>query len=108
MSTSSTPKTRSPAAKPRRTYNKEYKQEAIKLAESIGATQAAADLGIDRSLISAWRRSQEAEGADAFRGKGNPTAEQAELVRLRREIATLRMEREILKKATEFFMREQL
>jgi transposase len=47
------------------------------------------------------------EGKDAFRGKGNPTEEQAEMIRLHREVATLRMERDRLKKAAEFFMREQ-
>jgi transposase len=91
----------------RRTYTKEFKEGAIALAEDIGQSRAAADLGIDRSLISAWRTSQKSEGADALRGQGKRTAVEAELAQLRRENATLRMEREILKKATEFFMREQ-
>ncbi|MEY2854983.1 MAG: hypothetical protein RL030_2115 [Pseudomonadota bacterium] len=108
MSTSSTStKPSSPPVKRRRSYDKDYKQEAVALAESIGASRAASDLGIDHSLISAWRKSLKAEGAEAFRGKGHPTSEQAEMVRLRREVATLRMEREILKKAAEFFMKEQ-
>ncbi len=68
----------------------------MKLAESIGATQAAHVLGIDLSLISAWKQSLATEGAHAFRSKGRPTEEQSELVRMRREIATLRMERDIL------------
>jgi transposase len=78
------------------------------LAASIGASKAAADLGIDHSLISAWKRSMAVEGDEAFRGHGVRTVEAAELVRLRRENAHLKMEREILKKATEFFMREQM
>ena len=41
------------------------------------------------------------------RGHGVMTAEAAELARLRRENAQLKLEREILKKATEFFMKEQ-
>lgn len=107
MSVHPTPKSSAREPKPRRTYNQEFKLEAVKLAESIGPKRAAEDLGIDRSLISAWRKSLATDGSDAFRGKGNLTAEQAEMVRLRREIATLRMERDILKKAAEFFMREQ-
>ena len=74
----------------------------MKLAESIGATQAAHDLGIARSLVSSWKKSLATEGKDAFRGKGHPTEEQSEMLRLRRENATLRMEREILKEAAEF------
>jgi transposase-like protein len=41
----------------RKSYNEDFKRDAVKLAESIGATQAAHDLGIDRSLISAWKQS---------------------------------------------------
>jgi len=92
----------------RRTYSPDYKREAVALAAAIGASKAASDLGIDHSLISSWKKAQAKEGGDAFRGHGVRTAESAELVRLRREVAHLQMEREILKKATEFFMREQM
>lgn len=101
-------KTSSSPGPKRRTYSAEYKREAVALAASIGAIKAAADLGIDRSLISSWKRSLAAEGGEAFRGHGVRTAEAAEMLRLRREVAHLKMEREILKKATEFFMREQM
>jgi transposase-like protein len=107
MSVPTSTKATAPGPKPRRSYNEEFKREAVKLAESIGATQAAHDLGIDRSLVSSWKKSLATEGTDAFRGKGHPTEEQSEMLRLRRENATLRAEREILKKAAEFFMREQ-
>ena len=103
----SSPSSTVPLPPRRRTYSRDYKLEAIKLADDIGGQQAATDLGIDRSLISAWRKALRTEGTDALRGQGHPTQEQAELSRLRREVATLRMEREILKKATVFFMREQ-
>ena len=107
MRSTTSPSSTVPLAKKRRTYSQEYKLEALKLAEDIGPQKAAADLGVDRSLISAWRTALRTEGNDALRGKGHPTQEQSELTKLRREVATLRMEREILKKATEFFMREQ-
>jgi transposase len=107
MKPTPSPSSTVPPVSQRRTYSKEYKLEAVKLADDIGGQKAATDLGIDRSLICAWRKALRTEGADALRGKGHLTEEQSELTRLRREVATLRMEREILKKATVFFMREQ-
>ena len=90
--------------KPRRLYSKEYKQDAVRLATSIGVSRAAADLGIGDSMLYEWRKLGQKEGSDAFRGNGNPTAIEAELARLRREIEVLKMEREILKKAADFFI----
>ena len=106
MSVPISPKATSPGPKPRRSYHEEFKREAVKLAESIGATQAAHALGIERSLVSSWKKSLATESKDAFRGEGHPTEEQPEMLRLRRGNATLRTERELLKKAAEFFMRE--
>ena len=48
MSVPTSPKATSPRLKPRRSYHEEFKREEVKLAESIGATQAAHALGIDR------------------------------------------------------------
>lgn len=90
----------------RRTYTKEFKQEAVRLAGQIGNAPASKDLGVDPTTIRSWVRAAASEGADAFRGHGNPTAVEAELARLRREIVILKQEREILKKATEFFAKE--
>ena len=54
-----------------------------------------------------WKRELESDGNQAFPGKGNLSAEkQEELDRLRKENKRLRMEREILKKATAFFAKE--
>ena len=91
----------------RKVYSAEFKHDALRLADDVGANNAALRLGIDRSLISNWRKTRRRDGSVAFRGHGVMTAEAAELARLRRENAQLKLEREILKKATEFFMREQ-
>lgn len=95
-----------PKVRTRRTYTKEFKQEAVRLATQISARQAAADLGIDATMLRSWVRLLSADGTDAFRGRGNRTAMDAEMTRMRREIAELRQEREILKKAAEFWVKE--
>jgi transposase len=99
--------TSSPVSRKRRIYPKEFKQSAVRLADQVGAAQAAKDLGVAPAIIRSWRKAEREEGADAFRGQGNRTALEAELERLRRENRTLRLEREILKKATEFFAKER-
>lgn len=87
----------------RKQYTREFKLEALKLAEKIGVPRAAADLGIGPSLLYRWRRAAQDEGRDAFRGHGRLTERDEELRRLRQEVKTLKQEREILKKATSFF-----
>lgn len=89
--------------KKRKTYTKEFKLEALKLAEQIGAKRAAKDLGVGKTAIYAWRKAAAAEGKDAFRGHGRLTERDEELRRLRQEVKVLKQEREILKKATSFF-----
>jgi transposase len=104
MKTASTPPLTEPQK--RRSYTKEFKQEAVRLAGEIGARRAAADLGIHATMLRDWARASRREGADAFRGQGNRTAVDAELARMRREISVLKQEREILKKAAEFWVKE--
>ena len=87
----------------RKQYTKEFKHEALKLAEEIGVRQAAKDLGISDSILYQWRKAAATEGADAFRGHGRLTERDEELRRLRQENKVLKQEREILKKATAFF-----
>lgn len=91
--------------KKRKGYSKDFKYEALKLAEEIGVSRAAKDLGISDSILYRWRKALETEGSDAFRGHGRLKEQDEELRRLRRENKILKQEREILKKATEFFAR---
>ncbi len=97
------------AARPRRQYTPEFKREAIMMAglPGVGPSKAALSLGIDRSLISQWTKQAATEGTDAFRGHGVRTAHEEELLAMRRRITVLEQERDILKKAAEFFMKEQ-
>lgn len=87
----------------RRIFSAAYKLEAVKLVTEQGytATQAARSLGVGVNLIHNWRRIllEKEEPLD--------TNEQEELKRLREENKRLRMERDILKKATAFFANEK-
>ena len=89
-------------------YSKEYKQDALRLAERIGFPQAAKDLGIDRSMLYQWRKAvQEAEekGIKAFPGQGIPRDE--ELYYLRKRVKDLEETNEILKKAAIIFAKKE-
>ena len=93
----------------RRTYTQEFKIEAVRLSRrpDLTVTQAARDLGIAAKLLYRWRSDLAAEPAEAFPGKGRRRAADQELERLRRENEQLRLERDILKKATAFFANQQ-
>jgi len=92
----------------RRKYSDEFKREAVGLivVHGYGVAEAARNLGINANMLSRWKREHERHGEDAFPGTGKITPEQAELHRLRSENKRLRMERDILKKATAFFAGE--
>jgi transposase len=98
--------TPSAASARRKQYPKEYKENAVRLSQQMGARQAAEDLGINVTMLRSWVRTLTADGAEAFRGQGNRTVADAEMARMRREITVLKQEREILKKAAEFWVRE--
>lgn len=90
---------------PKPPYPPEFRAEAVRLARSPGhsVVQVARDLGIANESLRRWILQT---AVDAGEAPGLTTDEHAELVRLRRENRTLRMEREILKKAAAFFARE--
>jgi transposase len=88
-------------------YTKEYRDEAVRLVNVGDRTMAQIGraLGVNDRTLWNWVRQAEVDA-----GKGKPgdltTEERAELAKLRRENEQLREEREILKKATAFFVRE--
>ena len=93
--------------KKRRTFSREYKLEAVKkvVLQGLSYCEVARDLGIRDNLIHNWRKPFEGDGTLAKLTNNNATAE-AELKRLRDEVRQLKMERDILKKATAFFAKE--
>jgi transposase len=94
-------------AKKRRTYTREFKLDAIQLAETSDKSIAEIerDLGLSVGQIHHWRRQLADEGKDAFPGKGHLRPEDELIRQLRRENEILRQERDILKKAISVFAR---
>ncbi len=92
----------------RRNHSQEFKREAVALVLDHGYSYAAAgrSLGINGNLVSRWKRQLEDEASEAFPGKGKRTVEQQRIHDLETENRRLRMEKEILKKATAFFAKE--
>ncbi len=92
----------------RRKFGREFKIEAVRLIKQRGvsAAQAARDLDVYVNVLRKWVKEFAADPVQAFPGQGQMKPEQLEIERLRREVAKLKAERDILKKATAFFARE--
>ncbi|MEO8327910.1 MAG: transposase [Nitrospirota bacterium] len=91
-----------------RHHSRELKQEAIALVVEHGYSWAAAgrSLGVSGALIGRWKDELETHKAEAFPGQGKRPTEQQRIHELESENRRLRMERDILKKATAFFAQE--
>ncbi len=92
----------------RRKFGREFKIEAVRLIRGRGVSvaQAARDLDVHENVLRKWVKDFGADPTQAFPGQGQMKPEQLEIERLRREVAKLKAERDILKKATAFFARE--
>ena len=88
-------------------YDPEFRTRAVELVRTRGLprAQVARDLGVNVETVRLWVKQAE---IDAGRRAGLTSDERAELVRLRRENAVLKEEREILKKAARFFAIESV
>ena len=91
----------------RRTYSRDYKLAAVKkvIEQGLSYAEVARDLGIGDTLIHNWPKAFEADGTLQAEVTQSPSVE-AELKRLREENRQLKMERDIFKKATAFFVKE--
>ena len=96
------------ATRQRRSFTAEFKREAVKLAEQPGRSLSAVarELGVQRSVLKHW-----VENFASGRYEKNTTLplkslQQQENEQLRRELAKVKMERDILKKALGFFAKE--
>ena len=94
----------------RRRFTKEHKQESVQLITQrcVIVAQVARNLGLNPNVLRKWIRGQAADPVHAFPGESQQKPEQAELTRLRREVAKLKMERDILKKAAAWFAAESM
>ena len=93
--------------RPRRKFTPEYRAEVVRLVRTSGksAGQIARELDLTETSVRAWLAQADIDAGKVRNGELT-TAEREELARLRRQVRTLEMEREILKKATAFFAKE--
>lgn len=94
-----------------RQYTLEFKQEVIRLAESIGGKPAAKRLGIPESTVTNWVRRARAGTLRETPGEAVPVKRpvselEAEISRLRKELASAKLDLEIVKKAAAYFAKE--
>lgn len=87
-----------------KSYPKEFKEEAVALVleQGYSVPEAAKSLSIATNMLYRWKQQIE----DQSSGKALSEDEREELKRLRKEVKNLRMEKEILKKASAFFAKE--
>ena len=72
----------------------------------VSVAQASRDIDVHENVVRKWVKEFGADPKQAFPGHGQLKPEQLEIDRLRREVAKLRAERDILKKAAAYFARE--
>jgi transposase len=92
----------------RRQFTREFKLEAVRLIKERGVSYARAseDLGIHPTQLRDWVKKFAEDPQQAFPGHGQQKSEQQEIARLKREVAKLKAERDILKKAAAYFAKE--
>jgi transposase len=91
-------------------FSREFKLEAVRLVRERGVSvaQAARDLDVHENVLRKWVREFTTDPRDAFPGHGQMKPEQLEIERLRREVARLKAERDILKKAAAYFAKDSI
>lgn len=97
-------------AEQRRRWSPEFKRDAVNLVRSSGrpVAEIARELGVGESSLGYWvtkdRKARQVENPEAFAAE---SAESEEIRRLRKRVVELETEREILKRAAVFWMKEQ-
>ena len=93
----------------RRQFSREFKREAVQLVtvRGVSVAQAARDLDVHATVLRRWIKQYGNNPASAFPGNGQMTPADDEVRRLRREVAKLKAERDILKKAAAYFAKDQ-
>ena len=94
--------------KSRRYFDQQFKVDAVRLVTESGrpVSEVAKELGINRNQLDRWKKVLGKQSPQAaFPGNGNVSPEKKELEELRRELARVKEEREILKKAMAVFSR---
>lgn len=93
----------------RRTFNKEFKVQAVELAESMESIQKAAEkLGVQVDSIRLWRRQLGRTNEQETRTVAQAMADAEEIKKLKKQISDLEKTNYILKKAAAFFSQDHL
>jgi transposase len=89
----------------RRKFDREFKHEAVRLVTEAGrpVAEVARDLGIHENQIRRWKQQFLEDPAHAFPGQGRLKPYDEEVRQLRRELASVKQQRDILKKALAIF-----
>ncbi len=89
----------------RRKFSEEFKRDAVEIVRSSGKSiaEVARELGIYDSSLGSWVRQDQVNRGER---EGLSTDDKGRLRELERENARLRMERELLKRAVAFWVRE--
>ena len=92
----------------RKRYDREFKLSAVKLVLDSGRSvvSIAGELGISENALYIWKKKYQEDAGNAFPGKGRMKPEEEENRRLKKELAHVTMERDILKKAVAFFAKD--
>jgi transposase len=96
---------------PQGKYNKEFRVEAVKLVteEKLSLSEAARRLSLPQSTLGNWLKAQKTGRLGDIGKTYRPLTEiEMELARTKKELAVVKMERDILKKAAAYFARESL
>ena len=93
----------------RRKFDKAFKEQAVLrvLSGETTVSKMVQELDVHYSTVRDWVRYYKKDGSNTFPGSGNLKPEDDEIRRLRRELADLKEENEILKKAATYFAKNQ-
>ena len=94
--------------RPKKTYDKEFKLEAVRLVveEGLSASSVEKKLGIGKSTVYKWVQQYNADPEHPFPGKGQLKPPEREIRDLKRELERVKRERDILKKAVAIFSKD--
>ena len=90
-------------------YDKQFKEEAVKMAYEVGLKKASEELGVPYYTLSGWKSKEKLYGAGAYVGSGKKRVEKGKEreTELEREVNRLKRANDILKGALSFFVAEQ-